>query len=542
MVVQSPSYQSLNWNSNDDLTDYLKNLTDESILKERQKAAEKAVQGYTTEVWHELRRRAKHDLFFLSYGVLGFKKLSINLHGHLSTWLQGTDHEQFREVLLPRGHYKSSVVTISDSIRIVLPDDAGIAPWPRNLGTNCRVAITHEIEKMASKFLGSITGHFMSNPTLMGLFPECVPVPRVQVINTTQLELPRTEIWTEATIEAFNVGTRGQGRHYNFLKLDDLIGDAARDSITIMAAAKDWFDNIQAFFSSFSVDHFDLIGTRWALDDIYAHAEHVYGKLLRRYVRGVEEKDKNGNRVTIFPEEFTSEKLAILRKNQKVFNAQYANNPLAGASEFEQGWKKFYEWDGENTVKFSGGRVNLSSCDIVVLIDPAMVGDAGFIITAGDAYDNIFILKAKKHNWKPPELINELFLDVQRWQPRIVVIEAVLFSELFQHYIISEQARRDIRFRIEPVSSRQKAKEARVRGLSPFFQANHIYMHSTQTDLLDEFDTFGARKGIHLLDALAYGPEFWKRGAAIRRAGEIADGLMDRNTGRDVLTGYSQYR
>jgi hypothetical protein len=522
----------------EDLTEYLKNLTDDDLLKERQKAAEKEVSGYTHDEWLMLRRLAKNDLFFLCYGVLGSKRLSTGLHGHLCTWLQNTDTDQFREILLPRGHFKSTVVTIGDSIRIALPDDAGTSPWPRNLGPNGRIAIAHEIEKQASKFLGNITGHFMSNPVLMGLFPECVPVPRRQIINTTQLELPRKEIWTEATFEAFNVGARSQGRHYNFLKLDDLIGDAARDSVTIMAAAKDWFDNIQAFFSTFSRDHFDLVGTRWALDDLYAHAHNAYGKQLKKYIRGVEEKNAKGERVAIFPEEFNPEKLGILRKNPKVFNAQYANNPLAGASEFDQSWKRFYEWDGQNTIRFQGGSVNLSACDIIILIDPAVIGEGGYLITANDANDNIFIIKAKRHAWKPPELVNELFLDVQRWQPRLVVIESVLFSEVFQHWIIREQSFRDIRFRIEPAKTRQKSKDSRVRGLSNFFQAGHIYFHKDQLDLIEEFDHFGATKEYHLLDALAYGPEFWRRGGAIKRAGEIAKEMV---SNRDIVTGYSKY-
>lgn len=526
--------------TNDDLTTYLTNLTDESLLKERQKEAEKRVSGYTTEEWNELRRLAKTDLFFLTYGVLGYKRLSTNLHGHLCTWLEKTDDCQFREILLPRGHFKSTVVTLGDTVRIVLPDVAGNSPWPRNLGPNCRVAIAHEIEKQAAKFLGNITGHFMSNPVLMGLFPECVPTPRVQTINTTQLEIPRTEIWTEATIEAFNVGARGQGRHYNFLKLDDLIGDAARDSPTIMASAKDWFDNIQSFFSTFATDHFDLVGTRWALDDLYAHAHTNYGIQLKKYIRGVEEKGPDGKKHAIFPEEFTHSKLEILRKNAKVFNAQYANDPLVGASEFEQDWKVFYEWTGQNTLQFSGGAVSISACDIVILIDPATVGESGYIITAGDARDNIFIIKAKKHAWKPPELVNELFLDVQRWQPRLVVIESVLFSEVFQHWIIREQSFRDTRFRIEPGKTKQKAKGFRIRGLSNFFSAKHIFFHASQTELIEEFDTFGAvdDEKQHLLDALAYGPEFWRRGRAIQRAGEIAKEMVSE---RDVVTGYSKY-
>lgn len=518
----------------------LSTLTDGEELKKRQKEAEKKFESLTIDEWKMLRQRAKSDLFFLCYGVLGYKKLSTNLHGHLCTWLQSTDNDQFREILLPRGHYKSTVVTIGDSIRIALPDDVGDSPWPRNLGTNVRLVLGHEANDQATRFLSSITGHFMGNTTLMGLFPECVPTPRKHRINTQELELPRTDIWSEPTFDTFGVGARSQGRHYNYLKLDDLFGKEARDSATVRASVYDWFDNIQAFFSSFNVDHFDLVGTRWGFDDLYAHAHHQYGSQLKKYIRGVEEKDENGIKRTIFPEEFSQDKLKILKKNPTVFNAQYANDPSEGAGEFESSWLKYYNWIGENRIGvFGGGQINIRDCDVIIIYDPALNGNGGYVITATDNSNRIFILEATKAIWKPPEFCEKLFRDVQRWNPRLVVIESVLFSEIYQHWLVREQASRGIRFRIEPAKTRNRTKDARIRGLANFFSGGHIYFNDIQTQLIDEFNTFGASKDIHILDALAYGPEFWRRGGAIQRAGEVADNMIN---GRDPITGYSKLR
>lgn len=497
------------------------------------------MKSFSTDEWKLLRRRAKNDLFFLSYGVLGYSKLSTNLHGNLAMWMQNTDKDQFREILLPRAHYKSTIATVADSIRIALPDDAGDAVWPRSLGTNVRVCICHETHEMATRFLSSITSHFMSNVTLMGLFPECVPTPRKHTINTNQLELPRSQIWNEPTFDSLGVGARSQGRHYNFMKLDDLFGKEAAESDTTRASTYDWFDNIQAFFSAFAVDHFDLIGTRWAFDDLYSHAHGQYGDELKRYIRGVEEKDSEGISRTIFPEEFPIERLAILKRKPKIFNAQYANDPSAGGTEFEHSWLSYFTWSGENAVTLNDRRVNLRDCDIVIFYDPALNGRGGYCITANDANDNIFVIKAKKAIWTPPQFVNELFMDVTRWNPRIVVIESVLFSDLYQHWLIREQSMRGIRFRIEPAKTRNQRKESRVRGLSNFFAAKHIHFHTSQQDLIDEFKTFGASKDYHILDALAYGPEYWRRGSAIQRVGEVA---MDMMAGRDKQTGYSRIR
>lgn len=521
----------------------LSSLLDPDNIIAQQKKADKEMGRYTTDEWKYLRLRAKNDLFFLCYGVLGYKKLSTNLHGNLAEWLEKTRVHQFREILLPRNHFKSTICTISDAIQIALPDDSNVAEWPRNLGTNCRILIGHETVESASRYLNSITSHFLSNPTLMGLFPECVPNPKKNRINKNELELPRTEIWSEPTFDTIGVGGRSQGRHYNFLKLDDLFGDKARDSATERQTTLDWFDNIQSFFSTFAKDHLDLIGTRWSFNDLYAHAHEMYGDELKKYIRGCEEvivsEDGSEHKVTIFPEEFPIEKLNILKKNRKVWTAQYANDPKEGATTFQENWKKFYHWVGENRVSTFGGRVvNLrNETDNIILIDPAINGLAGYVITGMNNQDQIFVIEATKKVFTPPELVEKIFSDVIRWQPRIVVIESVLFSDLFQHWIMREMSIRGIRFKIEPAKTRQRTKFARVSGLSNYFAAGQILFNETQSDIIEEYNNFGATDNYHLLDALAYGPEFWRRGGFNMFA--TPDSAMQKISGRDNVTGYS---
>ena len=113
--------------SEQDLETAIAALTDAEHIKEARKAAESEAGKLTTEDWHTLRKLAKSNLYFLASTILGYNKLSPDLHGHFCAWLVKNDNEQFRETLLPRGHFKSTIQTISDSIRVALPDDAGDA-------------------------------------------------------------------------------------------------------------------------------------------------------------------------------------------------------------------------------------------------------------------------------------------------------------------------------------------------------------------------------------------------------------------------------
>lgn len=528
------------------------NLISEQSLTTAKKKVETKFREFTEEQRQFLRKRAKTDLFFLNQGILGHDRLSPRLHGHLCSWMERNKEWRFREILLPRGHFKSTVATIGDSIQIVLPDVTGSEPHPRSMGTDCRLLICHETDGQASNFLFAITGHFMSNPLLMGLFPECVPSPRKHRINRHELELPRSQTWPEPTIDTMGVGGKSQGRHYNYIKFDDLIGDKARDSETVMMAAKEWFDNVQAFFSKFAVDHFDLIGTRWAFDDLYSHIHERYEGELLKYIRGVEEPDESGVLQPIFPEEFTQKSLNILRKNRKVWTAQYANNPEEGATEFDKGWKRFFHWTGYNTIAVFSGKshtiLNVRDLDICILVDPAMSGFGGIVVTGSDHLNRVFVLEAWEREWKPPQLCDFIFKLNSRWQPRLVAIEEVLFSGVFKHWFEREQLFRGQYFSIVPISpvvgGRALSKPMRVRGLMNYFSSASIFFAATARgddteEIKKEFDTFGANRKIHMLDALAYGPDVWMPGLSRAKFAEYAKAEQDLLAGASVETGYS---
>lgn len=500
-----------------------------------------------------LRRQAKTDLYFLATAILGYNKLSPGLHGHFSTWMKRTSKNQFRLILLPRGHYKSTITTISDSIQIILPDDGGNEPYPRNLGPEGRLLIAHEGQEHAARFLSSITSHVRTNPLLIALFPEIVPG-KSQRMNKTELELPRKSHWAEPTVDVMGVGTKAQGRHYDFLKLDDIYGVEARDSEAVHRSTLLWIDNIQSFLLTPSSDHIDFIGTRYRHDDVYKHIMDTYEEQLIRYVRPVVEYDEKAEKkVPIFPEQFTPEALKILQKNPVVYNSQYLNDPLAGDAEFDRAWERYYKrikWDSlDRRVSYedSEGIIRTHSwleLDRLVIVDPATTGNSGIVVTGTNSERNpkAFILESQQKALQPPALVAEIFSLVRKWQPRAVVIEEVLFSQLFRHWISREQQVRNEYFRIIPAKTKQRSKEDRVRGLATWFANGQILLHEAEEELVRQFRQFPGIKEYHMLDALAYGPEFWRasvgedeidrRESAIERLSKIID----------PRTGYSRVR
>jgi hypothetical protein len=278
---------------------------------------------------------------------------------------------------------------------------------------------------------------------------------------------------------------------------------------------------------------------------VYAHAHERYGDKLVKYIRKVEEfNSETGQKEAIFPEEFDAENLAIIKKSKKVFAAQYENDPDDGASGFSREWKRYFYWTSINTIAvFDGDQrttINVRDLDICVLIDPGKI-TGGFCVTGMDYLGRVFVLVALPIDLKPPDLTDLVFKNVIRWQPRTVAFEADFFAEVYQYWWASEMSKRGVRFHVTPVYTKKSAKDDRIMGLSHYMSNGKFYFNESQTELNHEWNQFGKTRDIHILDALAYGPEVWRPGFAPGQRDIVETPVGPQNhDGRDDETGYSK--
>lgn len=539
------------------------NLFDEKRISAARKRAEEKYRDLTSDEIEYFRRKCKSDLFFLCSGPLEYDLLSTNLHGHLCRWMMQNRGERYKLQLLPRDHYKSTVITIADSIQMALPNVAGLTEYPYTLGPNIKILLAHEIREKAGDFLFEIAAAFTRKELMLALFSECIPSKNLQKINKWELELPRQEHHRESTFETLGSGSASQGGHYHHLKLDDIFGDEARDSDTVRKRILKWFNGTSSLLTRPKLDGWDLTGTRYSFDDVYSHAIKRYGikeegsvlncidqrtlekhlgGLLKVYARGMIEDGE-----LIFPEENDWEFVRILRKDPIHWASQYANNPLEGGlSEFI--WPlKFYNVDLKgNLIVFTGDesfKRRLTDLDICIFCDPSMgekesSDPTGIIVTGVDQRNNIFVLETIKKRLRPPEFIDTLYRLNLKYRPRVIAIEEVNFSGIYRYWIEDKSQATQVFLPIRSYKVKSRQKIGRIRKLSHFFSASQILVHEGMMDLRDEYERFPLGEDEHLLDALAQGPDFWRRGVSRadmesqkRREEEILDE-------RSVLTGY----
>jgi len=261
------------------------------------------------------------------------------------------------------------------------------------------------------------------------------------------------------------------------------------------------------------------------------------------YIRGAEEHGE-----PIFPDEFPADKLAVIKKNRLVWAAQYANNPRdSELTEFHPSWLKYYNVSGHDLVVFDGEssrRVHIWDLDRVVLCDPSVgetsqADESGIIVTGTDRDNNIYVLETVKKHLRPPEFIDMVLRLQQKWNPRLVSIEKVIFSATYKYWL--QERAKDMKiypyfYDYKPGGKRSKI--ARIRGLTNYFGAGQVFILEGMYDFREEYEAFPLGTSEHLLDAMAQGPEVWTAGLSERQWDDYRAAEEAILAERDAVTGY----
>ena len=212
----------------------------------------------------KVQETCKSSLKYLCKDVLRMEDWG-SLHTDLEKYLKGSGPKKM--ILIPRGHLKSSVITIGYSIQKVLRD------------FNTRGLIANAVWDNARHFLYKISEYLTDKsylPMLFGNFKSGRWNADEIVINQ------RTEAHAEATIATTGVEKTQTSQHYDWIVMDDLV---VRENINTQEQRNKVID--------FYRDTLDLlepggelviIGTRWAMGDLYQH-------LIENEMRSLNGKD-----------------------------------------------------------------------------------------------------------------------------------------------------------------------------------------------------------------------------------------------------------
>jgi hypothetical protein len=203
----------------------------------------------------KIKHLCETDLKFLCTVILGMKPWSDDVHGGLARILANNVDQKL--ILMPRGHWKSSVATVAWSIQQILKNP------------NIRILITNAIWDRARDFLGQIVGYLTSKSILSGLYSSFDGAGSRFTVDKITISQRTDGTLKDPTVTTAGIGTALTGSHYDIIIHDDLVEENN-------VATPEQIKKVIRFYEN-SLDLLDpgglmvTIGTRWAIGDLYGH-------------------------------------------------------------------------------------------------------------------------------------------------------------------------------------------------------------------------------------------------------------------------------
>lgn len=458
-----------------------------------------SIERLPEELREDLAETGRRSLFWFNKAVMGFRDLTENCHGPLCEFADQSS-KQFLLMLMPRDHLKTSCISIGGSMQRVVKD-----PESRSL-------LANESSTNAERFLRAIRQNAEKNRVFRALYSDCIPrdVRKVRW-NDSELDFNRQGAYPEPTIDSIGMTGAATSRHYTHITFDDPISEEAVKSEKVM------HDVINRMSSSLDLlveqekNTIWLVGTRWALWDVYSEWMDVFGDKMGRLVRAVIEDDE-----LIWPERFTMEGIATKRKllGEYKFSCLQMNNPRnkelqdLNVEDF-----RFWSWKGNDIVALynTEGVVidewRLDQLDVTTTVDLAPAektnSDRNAVVTVGCSPKNqAIVLDAWGKRCTQLDVIRHLFYVKKRFRPRVFGVEDVGYQKSMK-YTIQELGRAEgLYLNTAPVKPGGKDKP-HIRGLQPLMATGRLYIHPTQHILRSEAADYPLGEHDDVLDALA---------------------------------------
>lgn len=399
-------------------------------------------------------------------------------------------------LLLPRGSFKSSVVTVGYSLYRVVKNPSD------------RILIGNATYPVACQFLSQIKNHLQRNDTLKGVFGDLSTNADQWREDRIFLEREKSYEQKEATISAQGVAANTVGTHVNLAILDDLVSD-------VNIGTKDQIEKVKQYYRGV-LDLVDpdenghrrviIIGTTWHWDDLYAWIQDTPEIAQDFAILKLPAYEGDwGTGKLLFPTRLGWSALEQQKRAQGSahFSAQYMLNPVPTDTQvFRPPFKSYEETD-----------IRSLELKKFITIDPAISEDkqadySAMICVGVDKNNDWYILDIYRDRVQPKRLIDQIFYWNEKWKPVSVGIETVAFQKALQYFLYDEMKRRNKNIPLVELKNNDRSKDERIMGLQPRYEMGSIFHPQKSTvplteDLEDELRRFPKNAHDDMIDALA---------------------------------------
>jgi predicted phage terminase large subunit-like protein len=455
---------------------------------------------------HMLKKKWLSSLYSFNTQCLmvedGKNKVALSaFHKELCDFVDANKNKQ-KLLLVPRGHLKSTLVTIGKTVQWIVENPA------------VRILIANATYQMAIAFLSVIKRHITQNKQLLEIFGEVAKNPEKWAENMITLEQANVHGGEkEATVFCYGMSGNLVSQHYDKIILDDVVNDDNVNTRDRIEKTLQFYRFCQPLLEKDG--EMIIIGTRYHEDDLYGHILNRENGLRddfvvfeRRAIDGElwdqkEQKFVRGN--VLWKEKYDLSNLSDIRRKMGpwVFSSQYLNDPVPPSdATFKREWFSHYE-----VADLKGFDLNR-----YVLIDPAISTEqeadyTAMVVVGIDVYKNIYILDIARDRMKPDGIIDNIFYLNERWHPTAIGLEEVAFQRTLRYSLKMEMEKRKKYFNIVELKPHGRNKEIRIKALQPLYASGKV-LHNRDLVyniyLEDELLRFPRGKHDDIIDALAY--------------------------------------
>ena len=282
----------------------------------------------------QMALRCKTDLFYLGKEILGYEKMTKQTHQELCDYttsvlpnppgigeIEGFDpRKNLLLLLMPRGTFKSSVVTIGFTLQMILNEP------------NIRILIDSETFGKSKAFLREIIDHLVNNDKYREIFKAIHGVypwtkkSEMKLWTDSEVILPcRNVPKKEPTISCAGIDVTKNGMHYDLIICDDLHSEK---NVTNKEQIQQVIDHYKLAFSLLDPGKpLIVIGTRWDYSDLYQHILDFEAEDFNILKKSAYNDDGS----LFFPEVLSEVELDKIRRRQGsgIFSKQYLNEPVS---------------------------------------------------------------------------------------------------------------------------------------------------------------------------------------------------------------------
>ena len=439
---------------------------------------------------------------------------------------EGFEQNRDNLILYPRGHIKTTIVSVAHSIQWILN-------YP-----NVRILGTTATETLITSIVLEIRNHFILNDQLRLLFPELCPQAKDGKIpefgNLSGFTCPARDNnnkklgpgGKEPTFLASTVGSAITGYHGDVQKSDDLvekINSSSQNGIDeVIRHAGSMGDLLEKYNTD---DHekplkgwVDMVGTPWDFSDLYQvrrndHAARRTKGLPDSFnliVRSAAPNWPEGP--FLWPERMGYTALKEIEddpmKGPAQLAAQYLMNPIVAGQGLIDDVKQLI-WTPEKVMDQLLPRMSLYAALDVAGMEDVKGHDSDFtVLTVGGFANARLYVPFMLYGRPPVEEVIEWIFQVFDKYPGIVKLK--IQKQALERVLLAT-LRREMskRGRFLPIDAQpadnQQSKKSKIRGLRPWFQAGNIRFSDSlpyRTAIETEIKGFPKYRHDDILDTL----------------------------------------